>query len=94
MRDIKQLGIGAVCVFPGATHTRFEHCLGTAHLAGQMVLSLRAKQGLEIRERDVENVILAALVHDIGHAANSHAFEYGVIKGLKYPAGTNEIVQR
>ena len=35
LRGVKQLGMGNF-VFPGANHTRFEHCLGTYYLAGRM----------------------------------------------------------
>ena len=35
LRSVRQLGLGCL-VFPGANHTRFEHCLGTYHLAGRM----------------------------------------------------------
>ncbi|XP_055890962.1 deoxynucleoside triphosphate triphosphohydrolase SAMHD1-like isoform X4 [Biomphalaria glabrata] len=40
LRNIKQLGM-VDFVFPGATHTRFEHALGTYHLAGKFLRSLR-----------------------------------------------------
>ena len=85
MRDIKQLGC-AYYIFPGATHTRFEHCLGTAHLANHMARSLKDKQGgqIEMSEQDVLNVTLAGLLHDLGHAANSHEFEMNVIRALEY----------
>ena len=37
MRNIKGLGL-AYYVFPGATHTRFEHSLGVAHLSNETML--------------------------------------------------------
>ena len=60
LRYVRQLG-HAFLVYPGATHTRFEHALGTYHLAG------RITQDREVR--------LAALLHDIGHYPFSHALE-------------------
>lgn len=83
LRDIRQLGIGCSHVFPGATHTRYEHCLGTGYLASKMVHTLNTflPKGT-ITEEDIQNVTIAGLVHDIGHATNSHGFEYGVIKQL------------
>ncbi|PYO94797.1 MAG: phosphohydrolase [Gemmatimonadetes bacterium] len=60
LRYVRQLG-HAFLVYPGATHTRFEHALGAYHLA------CRASQDRVIR--------LAALLHDIGHYPFSHALE-------------------
>lgn len=40
LRSLKQLG-GAYFVFPGASHNRFEHCIGTCYLAGRWIKDLR-----------------------------------------------------
>ncbi len=72
LRGIQQLGLADV-VFPGATHTRFEHSLGTMHTASILGSSL----GLE--QEDIEKLRLAGLLHDVGHSAYSHAVE-GVLK--------------
>eukprot|EP00029_Vermamoeba_vermiformis_P013620 TRINITY_DN853_c0_g1_i1.p1 TRINITY_DN853_c0_g1~~TRINITY_DN853_c0_g1_i1.p1 ORF type:complete len:496 (-),score=8.50 TRINITY_DN853_c0_g1_i1:350-1804(-) len=42
LRSLKQLG-GAYFVFPGASHNRFEHCIGTCYLAGRWIKDLRDK---------------------------------------------------
>jgi HD superfamily phosphohydrolase len=68
LRHIKQLGM-ADLVFPGATHTRFNHSLGCCYLAGQM-----AKK-IGLNENDRQLVMIAALLHDIGHGPFSHTFE-------------------
>lgn len=68
LRYIRQLGFSFL-VYPGAQHTRFEHSLGTMHLAGVMARQL----GLPARERAL--VMAAALLHDIGHGPFSHAIE-------------------
>lgn len=75
LRYIRQLG-HAFLVYPGATHTRFEHALGAYHLAGR-ALSLLAQRGeLEGIEAEEANLVrLAALLHDIGHYPFSHALE-------------------
>jgi len=53
LRNLKQLG-AAYYVFPGATHNRFEHCIGTAHLAGLVIERLRREQPeLGIDDRDI-----------------------------------------
>lgn len=75
LRRIKQLGVCS-WVYPGAEHTRFGHSLGTAHLAQELVLSLRARQPeLGVTDADVLCVTLAGLCHDLGHPCFSHTFE-------------------
>mmetsp|Transcript_145219 Transcript_145219/g.463944 ORF Transcript_145219/g.463944 Transcript_145219/m.463944 type:complete len:626 (+) Transcript_145219:206-2083(+) len=75
MRQIKQLGICAL-VYPGATHNRFFHSIGTCFLAYELTKVLRVRQPeLCISDRDVLCVSLAGLCHDLGHPCFSHMFE-------------------
>lgn len=68
LRRIHQLGL-SFFVYPGATHTRFEHSVGVMHLAGRLAESI----GLE--EDAVQAYRLGGLLHDIGHSPYSHALE-------------------
>lgn len=72
LRRIHQLA-GAYLVYPGAVHTRFEHVIGTMNVAGMIAESLSRE--VEISKDQVQEIRLAALLHDIGHGPFSHMFE-------------------
>ena len=72
---IAQLG-GCRFVYPSATHSRKEHSIGVAHLAGKLVRHLRDVQRPCHRGRRARCVELAGLIHDIGHGPFSHMFEH------------------
>jgi HD superfamily phosphohydrolase len=72
LRRIRQLA-GAHLVYPGAQHSRFEHSLGTMHIASQAANVLKEKGYLD--SDDSKNIRIAALLHDIGHGPFSHLFE-------------------
>ena len=78
LQGIKQLGF-CYRVWPGATHTRFEHSLGVYYL---MLRGLRAlwaqdyaRDRLRASAADLRTMLAAALLHDIGHYPFSHAIE-------------------
>ena len=72
LRRIRQL-TGAHLTYPSAQHTRFEHSLGVMHIAGNAAQTLKEKGVL--KTDDIDNIRLAALLHDIGHGPFSHLFE-------------------
>ncbi len=75
LRYIRQVG-HAFLVYPGATHTRFEHALGAYHLTKRALGALEERGELgRVAEEDCLAVRLAALLHDIGHYPFSHALE-------------------
>lgn len=75
LRYVRQLGY-AFLVYPGATHTRFEHALGAYHLAGRALTSLRERSSdWPLTPQQERQCRLAALLHDVGHYPFSHALE-------------------
>lgn len=84
MRRIKQL-VGAEYVYKDATHTRYQHSLGTAYLAGLMVKDLQTQMpDRKIDDTDILCVEIAALCHDLGHGPFSYVFLEKVLPGLGY----------
>ncbi|KPL11409.1 MAG: phosphohydrolase [Bacteroides sp. SM1_62] len=84
LRRIKQLGL-TYFVYPGATHTRFQHALGSFHLMGMAIQVLRSK-GVEITTDEEEAALSAILLHDIGHGPFSHALEESIVPGIHHEA--------
>ncbi|MDE2839804.1 MAG: HD domain-containing protein [Chloroflexota bacterium] len=86
LRRIRQLGLTDM-VYPGATHSRFEHSLGVMHVATKMfdaIVGRRRGFLVDTYNYDEEGaglakdrriVRLAALLHDVGHAPFSHSGE-------------------
>lgn len=75
LRYVRQLGL-AYLVYPGATHTRFEHALGAYHLARTTLAMLGEQGALAALPADEPAVVrAAALLHDLGHYPFSHALE-------------------
>ena len=84
LRRIRQLGLTDM-VYPGATHSRFEHSLGVMHVATRMFEAIVDRRRDFLRAaykyddaglaRDKRILRLAALLHDVGHAPFSHGGE-------------------
>ncbi len=68
LRRVKQLGF-IYLIYPGANHSRFEHSIGTMHLASKLA------DQLELSEDDKDLVRIAGLLHDAGHGPFSHVSE-------------------
>jgi len=92
LRYIRQLGF-AHLVYPGATHTRFDHALGVYHLAGTALRLLRERSGVpEEAWKGAALIPYAALLHDIGHYAFSHALEE--LEPDRFPGDHEEVSSR
>lgn len=77
LRRISQLGLVSQ-VYPGATHSRFEHSLGVYRLGCQVLshlLSVEKEFAEEINEQDALVFLLAAILHDVGHWPYCHPIE-------------------
>jgi hypothetical protein len=72
LRGIKQLGT-AYLVFPSATHTRFEHSLGTSWMAHRILEVIRRTRAVPSDEEQLIRV--TALLHDITHIPFGHTLE-------------------
>ncbi len=80
LRGIKQLGT-AYLVFPGAVHTRFDHSIGSLHMAARMIDAVNLSVELDpagcigVPEEEARVIRIAALVHDITHIPFGHSIE-------------------
>ena len=72
-------------VYPGAHHTRFHHAMGCMHLMQKAVNVLRFK-AVEISQEEEEALLIAILLHDIGHGPFSHAMEHSIVTGISHEA--------
>src|SRR5437762_103163 len=76
----KQLGT-AYLVYPGALHTRFDHSIGSLHMAGRMIEAIHLSHELDpascvdVGEEEARVIRIAALVHDVTHIPFGHSIE-------------------
>ena len=90
LRRLRQLAT-AHWVWLGATHTRFEHSISVAYLAGRMASHLQLNQPeLQISKRQILLVQLAGLLHDVGHGPFSHLFDDVFLKNSVSPMAHHE----
>jgi HD superfamily phosphohydrolase len=82
LRNIRQLGLTSF-VYPGANHSRFQHCLGALHLMDNALTTLKNK-GVRITPEEQEAALVAILLHDIGHGPFSHALENSLVSGITH----------
>jgi hypothetical protein len=92
LRRISQLGLSHL-VYPGAIHTRFQHVLGAMHLMTQAVAVLKRK-GHDISEEEERGVLLAILLHDIGHGPFSHALEFDIVNTVNHEDISSFFIKR
>lgn len=91
LRRIMQLGLSHL-VYPGALHTRFHHVIGATHLMSLAIETIR-KKGFEITIEEERAVLLAILLHDIGHGPFSHALEYDIVNNVSHEKISGYFIQ-
>jgi len=80
LRGVKQLG-AAYLVYPGALHTRFDHMVGSLHMAGRMIEAVELSRELDpasclgVNADEARVIRMAALVHDVTHIPFGHSIE-------------------
>lgn len=82
LRRITQMGLSYL-VYPGAHHTRFHHALGAMYLMQRAIQNLRFK-GVEINSDEESALLVAILLHDIGHGPFSHAMEHSIVHNVSH----------
>lgn len=106
LRYIRQLALTEL-VYPGATHTRFEHSLGVMEMATRIFDRLAAENGAQMEETFAEVPVLrentmararqacrlAALLHDTGHCCFSHAAEPVMHEGSDHESLTVHLLK-
>jgi HD superfamily phosphohydrolase len=84
LRRISQMGLSYL-VYPGAHHTRFHHALGCMHIMQKAIEVLKFK-GILISDEEENALLIAILLHDIGHGPFSHAMEHSIVEDVNHEA--------
>lgn len=78
LRRIRQLGV-AWLVYPAAEHSRFTHSIGVYGMSKRIMHNLEKNSEVFKLDQEEKNLVaFASLLHDIGHAPFSHAFETAI----------------
>lgn len=74
LREVRLCNINSLCLTGGANINRFEHAIGTYHLAQECLNSWPPLNPISEKERKL--FLRAALLHDMASAAFGHSVEY------------------
>lgn len=78
LRRIRQLGV-AWLVYPAAEHSRLTHSLGVFYMSKRIINALKKNSiNFDLESEEEKLILVAALLHDIGHGPFSHAFENAI----------------
>ncbi len=70
-------------VYPGAHHTRFHHAIGAMHIMQKAIAILRFKE-VQISADEENALLIAILLHDMGHGPFSHAMEHSIVEKVSH----------
>jgi HD superfamily phosphohydrolase len=106
LRNIHQLAL-TYNVYPGATHKRFEHCLGVMEIASR-IYDVVTDDRHVLADAEIRSIIpkvgafdwnywrrvlrMAALCHDLGHLPFSHAAENLLPAGMSHENISHDII--
>ena len=88
LRRIRQLGMASLA-YPGADHSRYSHSLGVMQTARRVLDQLRRSVNIDDDQEVV--LLVAALLHDLGHGPFSHVFER--VSGIDHEEQTARVIQ-
>ncbi len=88
LRRIRQLGTSSV-TYPGGDHTRFSHSLGVYEVIRQILLAFD-RNGYQWPHHLDRLAMVSGLLHDVGHAAYSHALEQVI--GMRHERWSERII--
>ena len=91
LRRITQMGLSYL-VYPGVSHSRFEHAIGCMHLMGKAIDILKFKK-IKISKVEREALEIAILLHDIGHGPFSHTLEHSLARGIHHESISLKFMQ-
>lgn len=74
LREVRLCNINSLCLTGGANINRYEHAIGTCHLAQECLETWPLLTAVSTNEQ--ENFLLAALLHDVASAGFGHSVEY------------------
>ena len=89
LRRIQQLG-GSLQVYHTAEHSRFSHSIGVYEIIRRMVNEIDGIKNI-LSDYEKATVMLAGLLHDVGHGPFSHAFE--AVSTCKHEEFTCRIIE-
>ncbi|ORX57680.1 hypothetical protein BCR36DRAFT_344157 [Piromyces finnis] len=88
LHHVRQLDI-AYLVYPGAMHTRFEHCIGTYYITRKLL------ESLNLENTKYANIIkVSALIHDIGHGPFSHQYDSCRVDKFQHEERASVIIKK